>query len=163
MTDGVPSFVAGRLNELREHGLKSIGMTSNGLILHRMLPDLIRNGLSHVNLRCALLACGQPQVSDVPCCSLDTLDPFKFEIMTRRRGHEAVLRSLDMAIASPELETKLNVVVVKGLNDHEVLDFADLTREKPLSVRFIEFMPFTGELATYIACAQRGLKFAYRQ
>jgi molybdenum cofactor biosynthesis enzyme MoaA len=76
--------------------------------------------------------------------SLDTLDPFKFELMTRRMGHDAVLRSLEMAIASPALETKLNAVVVKGLNDHEVSDFVELTRSKPLSVRFIEFMPFTG-------------------
>jgi GTP 3',8-cyclase len=82
--------------------------------------------------------------------SLDTLDPFKFELMTRRMGHDAVLRSLNMAVDSPALETKLNAVVVKGLNDHEVLDFVGLTKDKPLSVRFIEFMPFTGmSLVTY--------------
>ena len=78
--------------------------------------------------------------------SLDTLDPFKFEIMTRRMGHDAVLRSLHAALASPELQSvKLNVVVVKGLNDHEVLDFVDMTRDHRLSVRFIEFMPFSGK------------------
>jgi molybdenum cofactor biosynthesis enzyme MoaA len=81
--------------------------------------------------------------------SLDTLDPFKFEIMTRRMGHDAVLRALDMALASPALETKLNAVVVKGLNDHEVHDFVALTKDKPLSVRFIEFMPFTGPFAFF--------------
>ena len=60
-------------------------------------------------------------------------------------GHDAVLRSLRAALASPELQSvKLNVVVVKGLNDHEVLDFVEMTRESRLSVRFIEFMPFTG-------------------
>lgn len=82
------------------------------------------------------------------CCShvsLDTLDPFKFEIMTRRRGHEAVLRSLEAALASDLRSVKLNVVVVQGLNDHEVFDFLELTRDKELSVRFIEFMPFTGD------------------
>ena len=41
----------GRLNELRPHGLKSIGMTSNGLALHRRLPDFVENGLTHLNLR----------------------------------------------------------------------------------------------------------------
>ena len=77
--------------------------------------------------------------------SLDTLNPFMFEIMTRRRGHDAVLRSLNTALGCPELESvKLNVVVVKGLNDHEVLDFVEMTRNSRLSVRFIEFMPFTG-------------------
>jgi Molybdenum cofactor biosynthesis enzyme len=92
-------------------------------------------------------------VSDAPsnaCCSLDTLDPFKFELVTRRQGHDAVLRSLDIALSSPLLKSvKLNVVVVKGLNDSEVLDFVELTRNKSLSVRFIEFMPFTGRLLNF--------------
>lgn len=65
--------------------------------------------------------------------------------MTRRRGHDAVLKTLDVAMASDLQSVKLNVVVVKGLNDHEVLDFVDMTKNKPISVRFIEFMPFTGE------------------
>lgn len=78
--------------------------------------------------------------------SLDTLDPFKFEIMTRRMGHDAVLRSLRAGLETPELQTvKLNVVVIKGLNDHEVLDFVEMTKNSRLSVRFIEFMPFTGK------------------
>lgn len=76
--------------------------------------------------------------------SLDTLDPFKFEIMTRRMGHEAVLRSVDAALSLSLSSVKLNVVVIKGLNDAEVLDFIEMTKDKALSVRFIEFMPFTG-------------------
>lgn len=65
--------------------------------------------------------------------------------MTRRPGHALVLQTLDAALASPTLESvKLNVVVVKGLNDSEALDFIELTKDKPISVRFIEFMPFTG-------------------
>ena len=72
--------------------------------------------------------------------------------MTRRRGHEAVLRSLHQALGSPHLKSvKLNVVVIKGLNDSEVMDFVDMTKEQHLSVRFIEFMPFTGETAIYVA------------
>jgi GTP 3',8-cyclase len=78
--------------------------------------------------------------------SLDTLDPFKFEFMTRRRGHDAVLKTLDVALNSLKLQSvKLNVVVVKGLNDSEILDFVALTKDNLLSVRFIEFMPFTGK------------------
>ncbi|KAG0700682.1 hypothetical protein DFH29DRAFT_611680 [Suillus ampliporus] len=133
LTGGEPTVRKGldgiirRLNELRPLGLKSIGMTTNGLALHRRLPVYVENGLTHLNL------------------SLDTLDPFKFEIMTRRPGHDAVLRSLDVALRSPDLRSvKLNVVVVKDLNDSEVLDFVKLTADKNLSVRFIEFMPFTG-------------------
>jgi cyclic pyranopterin phosphate synthase len=76
--------------------------------------------------------------------SLDTLDPLKFEIMTRRRGHDAVLKTLDVALSSDLQSVKLNAVIVKGLNDTEVPDFVEMTKEKDMSVRFIEFMPFTG-------------------
>ncbi|KAH9897878.1 molybdenum cofactor biosynthesis prote [Cubamyces lactineus] len=133
LTGGEPTIrkgivdIVGRLHELRKYGLQSIGMTTNGIALHRKLPALVDNGLTHLNI------------------SLDTLDPFKFEIMTRRMGHDAVLRSLEVALKSEKLRSvKLNVVVVKGLNDHEVLDFVEMTKESRLSVRFIEFMPFTG-------------------
>lgn len=55
------------------------------------------------------------------------------------------MRTIQTALALPELHSvKLNVVVVKGLNDSEVLDFLEMTKEKRLSARFIEFMPFTG-------------------
>ncbi|TFK77442.1 molybdenum cofactor biosynthesis prote [Pluteus cervinus] len=132
LTGGEPTIRKGileiiaQLNTLREYGLKSIAMTSNGLALHRRLPELVENGLTHLNL------------------SLDTLDPFKFEMITRRRGHDAVLKALDVALASNLKSVKLNVVVVKGLNEAEVPDFVGLTKDNDLSVRFIEFMPFTG-------------------
>ena len=75
--------------------------------------------------------------------------------MTRRNGHDAVLRSLDVALSHPGLKkVKLNVVVVRGLNDSEVLDFVALTKDRPLSVRFIEFMPFTGAYGQIPALAQ---------
>lgn len=55
------------------------------------------------------------------------------------------MQTLQIALSSPALESvKLNVVVVKGLNDSEVVDFINLTKEQAISVRFIEFMPFTG-------------------
>jgi cyclic pyranopterin phosphate synthase len=134
---GFPDLIA-RLAELRPLGLKTIGMTSNGLAIHRKLPQLVANGLTHLNV------------------SLDTLDPFKFEIITRRRGHEAVLSTIETALSlsrsnpdrdpnEPSIKAvKVNVVVVKGLNDMEVLDFVEMTKDKEISVRFIEFMPFTG-------------------
>ena len=65
---------------------------------------------------------------------MDTLDPFKFEIMTRRPGHEAVLRSLNAALASSLQSVKLNVVVVKGLNDSEVLDFVEMAQDTDILV-----------------------------
>ncbi|PAV22078.1 molybdenum cofactor biosynthesis prote [Pyrrhoderma noxium] len=133
LTGGEPTVrksiikLIGRLNELRRIGLQTIAMTSNGLALHRKLPTLVENGLTHLNL------------------SLDTLDPLKFEIMTRRQGHDAVLKALRSALENPNIQSvKLNVVVVRGLNEHEVPKFIELTREQALSIRFIEFMPFSG-------------------
>ncbi|KAF8641113.1 hypothetical protein AX17_000755 [Amanita inopinata Kibby_2008] len=132
LTGGEPSVRKGldniikELDALRVFGLQAVAMTSNGLALHRRLPELVESGLTHLNL------------------SLDTLDPLKFEIMTRRRGHEAVLKTLDVAHSLPLASLKLNVVVIKGLNDGEILDFVEMTRDKSISVRFIEFMPFTG-------------------
>jgi molybdenum cofactor biosynthesis enzyme MoaA len=58
---------------LREYGLKTIAMTTNGIVLSRKLPSLVRSGLTAVNI------------------SLDTLDPHKFQIITRRKGHDRVL------------------------------------------------------------------------
>lgn len=123
-------------------------MTSNGLALHRKLPQMVANGLSHLNLR--YVYASKIQWCLNPGCSLDTLDPFKFEFITRRRGHEAVLKALDVALRSDTASVKLNVVVVKGLNDSEVLDFVTLTKDQPISVRFIEFMPFTGILVVIV-------------
>lgn len=82
--------------------------------------------------------------------------------MTRRTGHEAVLRSLRQALANPLLHVKLNVVVMKGVNDAEVLQFVEMTKDQPLSVRFIEFMPFTGtfthtSLKSYVYISQSNL------
>ena len=76
--------------------------------------------------------------------SLDTLDPLKFELITRRAGHEAVLRTLRTALDSSLRSVKLNAVIIKGLNDSEVLDLLSLTKDSRLCVRFIEYMPFTG-------------------
>ncbi|KAF5388583.1 hypothetical protein D9757_004723 [Collybiopsis confluens] len=129
---GIADIIAG-LNDLRPYGLRSIAMTSNGLALHRRLPGFVPlSSGSYIG----------PQAKFKS--SLDTLDPFKFEFMTKRRGLDAVLKTLDAALESSLQKIKLNVVVIKGLNDSEVLDFVEMTKDKPISVRFIEFMPFSG-------------------
>lgn len=111
-------------------------MTSNGIALSRKLPSLVEAGLTHLNV------------------SLDTLDPYKFELMTRRRGHATVLKVLEQASgllvgSSPGTSKlrslKLNVVVINNVNDEEVLAFVDLTKNLPISIRFIEYMPFDGK------------------
>ncbi len=113
------------MNELKAKGLQTIGVTTNGIALSRKLPLLKKAGLDQINI------------------SLDTLDPFKFELMTRRKGHQSVLDtiygSLDYGF-SP----KVNVVVINKINSNEIIDFVNLTKELPLNVRFIEYMPFGG-------------------
>lgn len=123
----LPQIVAS-LNSLKQHGLEQIGITTNGIALgRRKLDTLVHNGLTHLNV------------------SLDTLDPFQFEFMTRRRGHQAVLDCIERALALGLPSVKINVVVIKGLNDtNDVVDFVRFTKDKPITIRFIEYMPFDG-------------------
>ena len=75
--------------------------------------------------------------------SLDTLDPDKFNIITRRDSFKKVMDNINLMIAR-NFHVKVNVVVMKGMNDHEINDFVAWTKEVPVHVRFIEFMPFEG-------------------
>ena len=109
----------------RIQGIETLAMTTNGLTLARNIPKLVDAGLSHVNL------------------SLDTLVDFKYEIVTRRKGHSRVLKALDAAVDAG-LRVKLNCVVMQGFNDDELRDFVRLTQDRPIDVRFIEYMPFAG-------------------
>ncbi|KAI8562959.1 hypothetical protein RHMOL_Rhmol03G0076500 [Rhododendron molle] len=109
-------------------GLKTLAMTTNGITLARKLPKLKECGLSALNI------------------SLDTLIPAKFEFMTRRKGHERVMESINAAIDLGYNPVKVNCVVMRGFNDDEICDFVELTREKPINIRFIEFMPFDGNV-----------------
>ncbi|KKY27937.1 putative molybdenum cofactor biosynthesis protein a [Phaeomoniella chlamydospora] len=119
-----------QIGDLRRNGLKELCITTNGLALMRKLDAMAEAGLTGVNL------------------SLDTLDPFQFQIMTRRKGHDKVLKSIDRILEMNELgagiKLKINIVVMRGINDREILDFVELGREKDLEVRFIEYMPFDG-------------------
>ena len=107
-------------------GLEQIAITTNGLTLHRRLEALKRAGLTHVNI------------------SLDTLVPAKFELLTRRNGHDRVLRSIREAVKFGYDPVKVNVVLMRGVNDDELLDFVAMTEDAPINVRFIEYMPFDG-------------------
>lgn len=109
-------------------GVRTVGMTSNGVALTRRLPALRRAGLAALNL------------------SLDSLRRDRFERMSRRPGAALahVRAALDTALQLDLPSVKLNTVLVRGFNDDELCDFAELTRERRLDVRFIEFMPFSG-------------------
>jgi len=118
------------LGNLRSRGLKELALTTNGLTLARKLDSMIESGVTGINL------------------SLDTLDPFQFEIMTRRRGFEQVMKSiqriLEMRKAGANIKLKVNAVVIRGLNDAQILPFVEMTKDKDLEIRFIEYMPFDG-------------------
>lgn len=75
--------------------------------------------------------------------SLDTLDPDKFNIITRRDGFQKVMDNIHLML-SRNFKVKINVVVMKGLNDNEIINFVAWTKDLPVQVRFIEFMPFDG-------------------
>ncbi|KAG8391333.1 hypothetical protein BUALT_Bualt01G0176900 [Buddleja alternifolia] len=110
------------------NGLKALAVTTNGITLANKLARLKECGLGLLNI------------------SLDTLVPAKFEFMTRRKGHDRVMKSIDAAIELGYNPVKVNCVVMRGFNDDEICDFVELTRDKPINVRFIEFMPFDGNV-----------------
>lgn len=82
----------------------------------------------------------------VIAASLDTLRPEKFEFISRRpkAGHSKVMAAIEKSLELGFDPLKVNCVVMRGLNDDEILDFVELTREKNVDIRFIEYMPFDG-------------------
>lgn len=119
-----------QIGALRSHGLRELCLTTNGLALHRKLEGMIEAGLTGVNL------------------SLDTLDPWQFQVMTRRKGFDAVMKSMDRVLElnrhGAGVRLKINCVVMRGVNDREIIPFVNMTREQDIEIRFIEYMPFDG-------------------
>ncbi|KAF3064830.1 Molybdenum cofactor biosynthesis protein 1 [Daldinia childiae] len=119
-----------QIGALRSHGLREICLTTNGIALHRKLERMVETGLTGVNL------------------SLDTLDPWQFQVMTRRKGFDAVMKSIEKVFELNKhgagLKLKVNAVIMRGINDREIIPFVEMTREKDIEVRFIEYMPFDG-------------------
>lgn len=119
-----------QIGSLRRNGLKELALTTNAISLHRKLDAMVEAGLTGVNI------------------SLDTLDPHEFQLLTRRQGFEAVMKSInrvqEMNKAGAGIKLKVNAVVMRGLNSHQVLPFVEMTREQDIEVRFIEYMPFGG-------------------
>lgn len=115
------------ITELKKlEGLKTVAVTTNGINLARLLPKLKEAGLDLINV------------------SLDSLVPAKFEFIVRRKGFHRVMEGIDKAIQMGYDPVKVNCVVMRGLNEDELLDFVALTEKKPVEVRFIEYMPFDG-------------------
>ncbi|MFP4198615.1 MAG: GTP 3',8-cyclase MoaA [Halanaerobium sp.] len=133
---GVEDFIAA-LNRL---DLEDISMTSNAVLLSKKAVRLKKAGLDRINI------------------SLDTLDSEKFKKITRRDNLTDVLQGIKAALKAGLDPVKLNVVLMKGLNDDELFDFVELSRKQKLNVRFIEYMPLGGEAEAEKFVSSREIK-----
>jgi len=104
-----------------------LAMTTNGATLALLAPDLKGAGLNRLNI------------------SLDSLRPDRFLALTRRDALTQVLEGIDAAIAAGFSPVKVNVVMIRGVNDDEAVDFAAFGRAKGVQIRFIEFMPLDAD------------------
>lgn len=114
------------LEELsRNTNLSSISLTTNGILTRPFLPRLKELGINQINL------------------SLDSLSRENFHKITRRDEFNNVMETFRQLLAL-DFKVKINAVVMDGINDHEIIDLAKLAQKYPVSVRFIEEMPFNG-------------------
>lgn len=102
-----------------------LAITTNAIIVDKYISTFKKCGIKSINV------------------SLDTLDREKFKHITRRDYFEKVYANILLLIAEG-FNVKVNVVLIKDFNDNEIIDFINLTKELPIVVRFIEFMPFDG-------------------
>ncbi len=107
-------------------GINSVSLTTNGMLLSKLAVPLAAAGLKRVNV------------------SIDTLNPAKFKRITRGGDMETVWEGILAAESAGLTPVKLNAVVVRGYNEEDVVDLANLTRDHPWQMRFIEMMPFGG-------------------
>ncbi|MEO8534344.1 MAG: GTP 3',8-cyclase MoaA [Flavobacterium sp.] len=103
----------------------SLSITTNGILIDRHIAVLKQFKVNKINL------------------SLDTLVSSKFHSVTLRNQFEKVIDNLHLLLNN-NFQVKVNVVLMKGFNENEIIDFIKLTQFLPVSVRFIEFMPFAG-------------------
>jgi GTP 3',8-cyclase len=130
LTGGEPTVRPGLADLVRAikatPGVEEVAMTTNALLLPRLAPQLAAAGLDRLNI------------------SIDTLDPDRFRRITRGGDLAKVFAGIRAAEEHGLSPIKLNAVVVRGFNDHEVADLAALTLAHPWQVRFIEVMPLDG-------------------
>jgi cyclic pyranopterin phosphate synthase len=130
LTGGEPTVRAHLVDIVRgittTPGIRSVSLTTNGMLLSKLADPLAAAGLGRVNV------------------SIDTLNPAKFKRMTRGGDMETVWEGILAAEDAGLTPVKLNAVVVRGYNEEDVVDLANLTREHHWQMRFIEMMPFGG-------------------
>ncbi len=111
-------------------GLKELSMTTNGVLTAPYVAEMKALGVKSVNL------------------SLDTLDANRFFTITRRDEFASVMATLD-ELLKHDIDVKINAVVMEGKNTEDIIPLVELTKDLPVSVRFIEEMPFNGDGHTY--------------
>ncbi len=130
ITGGEPTVRKGIENLIeivaRIDGIEEVAMTTNGTTLAKMAPVYRTAGLTHLNV------------------SIDSLQRERFKEITRTDKFDQVSAGIEAAIAAGFAPLKINTVVMKGVNDDELVDFVAYAKDRPLNVRFIEFMPFDG-------------------
>lgn len=112
------------------NGISNVHLTTNGVLTAPYVKELQKAGVKSVNL------------------SLDTLDKERFKTITRRDEFEKVMETLDLLLREG-IHVKINAVVMEGKNIDDILPLVAFTKSKPVSVRFIEEMPFNGEGSHY--------------
>jgi GTP 3',8-cyclase len=120
---GVEDFIS----RLRDIGVQDLSMTTNGHLLAERCERLLAAGLHRINI------------------SLDSLDPLKFEKITRTHSYDTVMRGIDVAQKTRLAPVKINAVLVRGFNEDEVEAFAAFARDRGVIMRFIEFMPLDAD------------------
>lgn len=102
-----------------------LAITTNGVLVDEYIDTFKNAGLQNINV------------------SIDSLQKDKYNQITRRDEFDRVTRNIDLLLAK-HFKVKINVVLIKGFNDNEILDFIHWTKDKNVQIRFIEFMPFDG-------------------
>lgn len=131
ITGGEPTVRKDIVELVRRIGslpLRSYAMTTNGYLLDELAEPLRAAGLQRLNI------------------SLDTMHRDRFQKMARFDGYEKTWRGIRKAADLGFAPIKLNMVVLRGINDDEIFDFVELARERSWHVRFIEYMPSSGDL-----------------
>lgn len=118
-------------------GIERVVMSTNGYRLRVLAHELADAGLRGVNV------------------SLDSLNPATFRALTKHDCHDEVLAGIDAALAAG-ITAKVNAVLLRGVNDHEIDDFITFVRDRPISVRFIEMMQTGSNVADFAQQHQSG-------
>jgi cyclic pyranopterin phosphate synthase len=129
LTGGEPTvraYLPVLIEQLSSLGV-DLSLTTNGTTLNNLAPTLLAAGLERINI------------------SLDSLQRERFEQITRRDELDKVLEGIDAAVSAGLAPVKINCVVMRGVNDDEIVDFARFGRDRGVTVRFIEFMPLDAQ------------------